>query len=492
MRTSRLVSILVLSTVLSATAGHAKTLRDAEQPAEFPPRSYSGKQYVDSQGCIYVRAGVGDAVTWVPRVSRSRQVVCGYQPSLAGASQRSLPVISDPVAPAAPRTQTVAAPRPHTPSAPVRPAAAAVVAAPAVAVPAQRTNASTPWWKHKPSPAPEPTVWVNAPAATVATTTTASAAPRSSAAAPTAWWAQKPSAGPQPTVFVNASSPAPSPASAPAPQPQTVAVRSVSSLSAACPNAEVISKRYIGSGNRYAVRCGPQNDHPGSYGVGPAQLRPVQTASLAPSATAVTGTRNTATRIQVATGPAYTSAIPVAPVQIPKGYKAAWDDGRLNPSRGQGTALGQAQMAQVWTNTVPRQLVTGNTGRDVTLAATHQNLIQQRNGSQVSASSQRARTRVVKARAPATQAAAAAPTRNTTAPAAFRYVQVGTFGVPANAQATAARLQNMGLPVRFANFTQKGRPLKIVLAGPFSSQAQLNQALSSARRAGFKDAFFRK
>lgn len=42
----------------------------------------------------------------------------------------------------------------------------------------------------------------------------------------------------------------------------------------------------------------------------------------------------------------------------PEGYRNAWDDDRLNPNRAQRTGAGEAQMQQVWTNTVPRRLVT--------------------------------------------------------------------------------------------------------------------------------------
>ena len=46
-----------------------------------------------------------------------------------------------------------------------------------------------------------------------------------------------------------------------------------------------------------------------------------------------------------------------AKLPIPPGYKRAWTDGRLNPLRGAGTQNGQAQMAQIWSDTVPRRLI---------------------------------------------------------------------------------------------------------------------------------------
>lgn len=75
-------------------------------PAEFPPASFAGRQYIDSKGCAFIRAGVDGAVTWVPRMSRSRQLVCGFQPTLsstqlaaAGAARATARPAAAPAAP---------------------------------------------------------------------------------------------------------------------------------------------------------------------------------------------------------------------------------------------------------------------------------------------------------------------------------------------------------------------------------------------------------
>ncbi len=165
-------------------------------PAEFPPSSFSGRQYVDSQGCVFIRAGIDSNVTWVPRMTRGRQQVCGFQPSL---SSTALAATVAPRATAAEPEQTVAAaPAPAPATVPAR-TTTRVVAAPA------------------PAPAPQPS-YRTAPKPAVAPAT------------------------PKPIAPVVASV-APSPADIPS----------------VCSNRSALSQQYLVS-RRGDVRCGPQSE----------------------------------------------------------------------------------------------------------------------------------------------------------------------------------------------------------------------------------------
>ncbi len=73
------IMVLAIGLLTLGEAAGAQTLRTDIGPAELPPASFRGKQYVDSKGCVYIRAGSGSRVTWVPRVNRKRQVYCSNQ-----------------------------------------------------------------------------------------------------------------------------------------------------------------------------------------------------------------------------------------------------------------------------------------------------------------------------------------------------------------------------------------------------------------------------
>ncbi len=336
-------------------AAEAQSLRSNDGPAETPPASYSANQYVDSKGCVYIRAGFGGNTTWVPRVNRSRNVICGFQPTFAGARP---PATTPP-----PPTTTVATlPPPTTP--------------PATTPPPARTVTTTP-------PPRTPTV-------------------------------------PPPTVRVQ-TAPPPAVVRPPAGGGRTV-----------CPGLSPLAQKYV-TGGGYAVRCGPQGNSPYVSGDASGLIHVQQPPAITP----------------------------------PPGYKAAWEDDRLNPNRGHVTPEGFVQMRLVWTAGVPRKLVTpGNERFPVVNAVPNDD-----------------REFVVSTKGTEPPSAM---------PAGHRFVQVGTFSTEANARAAAAGIQSRGLPVRISNVRQKGKTYSIVLAGPFASARALQSGLNTVRGVGYRDAFTRK
>jgi cell division septation protein DedD len=157
---------------------------------------------------------------------------------------------------------------------------------------------------------------------------------------------------------------------------------------------------------------------------------------------------------------------------MPDGYAPVWQDDRLNPNRARGTAAGEAQMRQVWTAETPMRLV-DEPRRGVFGTQRPQQVL-----------------------TPAASAAIRQPygSGGDGVPAASsggHYVQVGSFGVAANAASTAQRLQSRGLPVAQQAARAGGRSLQVVLAGPFPTEAAAHQALAAARGLGFHDAFVR-
>lgn len=437
MRFLRNVSALVAATIVSGTAANAYTLDQAAKPAEYPPASFAGDVYVDSRGCAYVRASIGSQTNWVPRLNSDRTtVVCGLTPT----------------------SRYAAAPtgRPPAPPAPPPP--------PPVDTPPERAMDDAPAAQTRTAQAPEPageaaitrTMTVTCPTDgstarvrigrdTVAIqcapnqTTAKSYIVRHANGERTRLIAQPAPATRAPATVARTPAPAP-----------------------AAPTGQTTSSGRVVIGGTPPGAAPQQGGYPfgNGYGLtsGPGAVDPVPSPSSAPI-----GSPSAA----VTTGTSYSVPTVATTPQIPEGYRAAWDDDRLNPNRGPRTTTGDMQMAARWdvsklpmreNNQTPAQGLIAQPSTGVHLFT----------------------------KSPATEPVAApAP-----APAELthRYVQVGMFNVPENAERAAAKLQALGLPGRVAK-TRSGRT--VVVAGPYDSASALNAALTKARQGGFSDAFLR-
>ena len=231
---------------------------------------------------------------------------------------------------------------------------------------------------------------------------------------------------------------------------------------AACRGGNAVSQQYVGRvGDN--VRCGPQtgqfttrvrrdNDRGASVNVyRQARTEPVRVVP-----------RHVYENQQI-NGPA---------IVVPKGYKPAWDDDRLNPKRAHQTLAGKAQMDQIWSETLPRRLITRDDRRAVAYEPTEYVPV----GNSQSTTTLSTRSTSVKA-----------PRK-----ASHRYVQAGLFQSDTSARKAAKRLAKSGLPVRIGKVVHKGVSYPAVFAGPFQTQAQLDGAYDRVIASGYRNARLRK
>lgn len=462
MKVTRVLAIAVIAASFGVGFVQAQSMASNAVPSEFPPSSYKGRQYVDSNGCVFIRAGIDGNVSWIPRVTRSRELLCGFQPTLAKAKPAA--------APEQPATRKVAASQP------------------------QKTRQTAPSKAERQrQPAPSTAKARKKPTVITRPRTVRADTPQKTAPAP-----------------VTLMKPARTAPSAPAKM-----------AASSCQGGTAISARYTGTGD---VRCGPQATPHVTYvqggGGSGATTRPVRVGHAAPiDATApsvsyvaprgypyaVPGGHATQRQpVRVVPRHVYEDQKNAKATYIPDGYKAVWDDDRLNPKRAHQTLQGMAQMDVTWSKTVPRYLVERVTGRDITykypgLQYPYTSFDQQRaagvilstrgqvvpdpvrvtrgtGGKTRKAAEQHAPRAVVSTRSKAPEKAAS-----------HRYIQIGVFANRDHAQSAAQKIAARGLPARLARMTRGGQSYIVMKTGPFRTQSDLQTALNRVRDAGFSN-----
>ncbi|SOB92642.1 sporulation related protein [Rhodobacter sp. JA431] len=343
--------------VALVSAGSAVAEMRTYSPAEVPPPSFKGRQYVDSSGCVFVRAGYGTAVRWVPRVSRDKKQLCGYQPTfqngeavldVANVAPATPPAAEPPAATPAPvKPVAVAA---ATPTAAPKPAPAASQATVAPPAPAERSRAVSPF---------SPTPFVGRPMATIATTETppqvgrvaaatpapavqtAASEPRVAAASPTRSGYVSPYVAGASGTAVRYHNPVALPGAASvevaaASAATIMGTEQVDPATTSCPAGTVSAQRYTLSDGRRVVRCGAQVQNPAAF------INQAEVPGLVVTPAAASQSGYVSPYVSNAVGSRRSVPIVDVPLRDATGYVAP-----STPARAPGPASTQASYAAV-------------------------------------------------------------------------------------------------------------------------------------------------
>lgn len=435
------IPALILAAVSSATPVFA----DLAGPSEVPPASYKGQQYVDSRGCVFLRAGYAGQVTWVPRVTRDRKQLCGY-----GASG---PVeVAEPAAPVAePKPATVAA---EPKAAPKAEAPARVVATP--------------------SPAPAPTV-VSGPKAAAAPATTGGVV------------VSAPQGGEGYVLACPAANPVAERFEVLGGGSKTLCTKGDGTLVGAT-FPKLVSGGFAGAATGYDAYAAGGMAASAKGGAGYATIvtdkKPSTRSATLPMDTPPAGYKFAWTDDRLN---------PYRGKQTAEGFLAmdeVWT--RTTPAE-----LREESAIKRRPVTIIVRHANGESSKHdgyVLSSKDGEKVVRLVDGKEVAVSKStkaeapRKAVTTAKATVKAQPKASAKATSPVKAPAvATGYlVQVGTFGVISNAEGVVGRLQGQGLPVSRAKL--KGGELTVVYAGPFASGDEAKRALTTARAMGFGDA----
>ena len=459
MRVNHAITTCILFLLSSGAVTQAGILKGPLRPAEVPPSSYKGKQYVDSRGCVYLRAGYGGDVQWIARIDRDRQVLCGQTPTKVAGTRPT---------PTSPPTGTRIVDTQRQLQAGREPMI--VEATPQATQP----QASQPQQQVAEAPSPAPKTgrltWRDILFGRNATRNAApqEAAPVAVAAVPV------PAPAPQPVV---------------APQPKVAAI------------APATVQAQAEDSSQNTRRAGRLTLHEILFGV-PRAPKEVQVAAVAPAPAPVVRPAPVAAAVPVLipTAPAPVEQVAMVPESanalrieimrtdypIPKGYKSLLDPKSNPATRGKGTAEGQAKMDLIWTRTIPRRQTKAVAEMEIANAVPAKPTIYAR----VSTSNYVAPTdpaspanmNTLRNIKDTSASDAAAETGGT-------FIQVATFGEPENAERTLAQFAASGIRAEARPLRRSGREYHVVYLGPFQDQSRLNAALDAARGAGFSDAF---
>ncbi len=429
------IMAVTIGLLFATTTANTQTLRSDNGPAEQPPASFKGSQYVDSKGCVYIRAGSGAPVSWVPRVNRSRKVFCSprNKPSL---SATQLAAISG-----QPATRVKA------PVVKAKPAPKLAKVAVAPAAPVKKLVVQQP--PKKVTTFEKPAL-VKRPAKKVV----------------------------KQTRVVRQQAPlviTPQPAA-----PRKSVVQR--------PVKQTFAQNTGTAGGRFAVRNGPQAVHPADV-ISQGRVSNTITTANAPRLKSVRGfsaeQRRGFRNLAVRNGPQAVhpgDAIRAANAGLVQQQAVRSNKQRTPFKNGKDpihkitvfkstigsdvTSRGDAQMEKIWTNTVPRRLITKTRAKEFVVPA----VTKQQDIFRVSSKSSIKVPKSAKLKA--------------------RYVQIGTFGDMVNAKKTITWFQKRGQKVSTRAIKRRGKNYRVIFLGPFKSNTQAENAMASAKSAGYRDAFF--